>query len=75
MALTLVLSAIASIVLYHVFRAYRSLQRNIQLAKSSGLPVVVTPCNVFSVFWLATYYLWIPLLRKLPASCKGIWLE
>lgn len=75
MAVLLVLSAVAAIALYHLFLRYRSLARNIALAKSSGLPVVVTPWHVFSVFWLATYYIWIPLLQKLPASCKGLWLE
>jgi hypothetical protein len=71
----LVLSALATIVLYQVFSSYRTLRRNITIAKSSGLPVVVTPVKVYGVFWLSTYYLWIPLLRCLPASVKGLWLE
>lgn len=75
MAILLVLSAIAAIVLYHIVSSYRSLVRNIALAKSSGLRVVVLPVNVFSVFWLATNPLWLPLLAKLPGSWKGIWFE
>lgn len=75
MAVLLVLSAIAVIVLYHIVSSYRSLARNIALAKSSGLRVVVLPVNVFSVLWLATNPLWLPLLAKLPESWKGIWFE
>jgi hypothetical protein len=75
MVLALVLSALATVVLYHVFVSYRSLTRNIAIAKSSGLPVVVTPVHVYSVPWLATYYMWLPFLRRLPESCQGVWLE
>ena len=75
MVLTLVLGAVATVVLYHVFASYRGLVRNVALAKSSGLPVVVSPVHVYNVLWLATYYMWIPLLRRLPASWKGTWLE
>ena len=75
MAVILVLSAIAVIVLYHIVSSYRSLVRNIALAKSSGLRVVILPVNVFSVLWLATHPLWLPLLAKLPESWKGIWFE
>jgi hypothetical protein len=76
MVLTLVLSAVATVVLYNVFASCTKLKRNIALAKSSGLPVVVTPVHVHSMLWLATFYIWIPLLRKfLPAAWKGVWLE
>jgi hypothetical protein len=75
MILALILSSVAFIILYHVFAGYRSLVRNIALARSSGLPVVVTPVHVHGVPWLATFYIWLPLLNRLPASCKGIWLE
>lgn len=75
MAILLVLSAIGAIVLYHIVSSYRSLARNISLAKSSGLRVVVLPVNVYSVLWLATNPLWLPLLAKLPGSWKGIWFE
>lgn len=74
----LILAAVASIALYHISSAYfhyRRLVRNIELAKSSGLPVVVTPWHVYNVLWLASYSLCIPLLRKLPAFCKGLWVE
>ena len=75
MAYLLVLSAIACVLLYYALSTYQGLKRNISRAKSSGLPYVVTPVHVFSVGWLATYYLWLPLLNKLPASLKGLWLE
>jgi hypothetical protein len=76
MAVTLVLSALVAIAFYFLANTYRNLSRNIALAKSSGLPVVVTPWNVFSIFWLSTYALWIPILKKLlPASFQGLWVE
>ncbi|KAF2711569.1 cytochrome P450 monooxygenase-like protein [Pleomassaria siparia CBS 279.74] len=75
MALLLVLSALCAIVIYHLFNGYRNLTRNIAIAKSSGLRVVVLPVYVNSVVWLATNIVWLPLLAKLPASCKGVWFD
>jgi hypothetical protein len=76
MAVTLVLSAIAAIAFYFFASTYRNLTRNVALAKSSGLPVVITPWNVFSIFWLSTFYIWTPLLKKiLPVSLQGLWIE
>lgn len=75
MAYLFVISAAACVLLYYTLTTYQRLQRNISRAKSSGLPYVVTPVHVFSVGWLASYYLWIPILNKLPASFKGLWLE
>ncbi|KAF1979809.1 cytochrome P450 monooxygenase-like protein [Bimuria novae-zelandiae CBS 107.79] len=75
MAYLLVLSAVACVLLYYGLSTYQRLKHNISCAKSSGLPYVVTPVHVFGMGWLATYYLWIPFLKKLPASVKGLWLE
>lgn len=75
MALSLVLSALTVIVLYNLFSKYRGLLRNLAEAKKSGFPYVITPWSVYTVFWLATYTIWHPLLKKLPAVCHGIWLE
>lgn len=76
MPFALVLSTVAVIVLYASISRYRSLARKIALAKTSGLPFVVTPWNVFSVFWLATHGMWTPLLKRiLPTSCQGLWVE
>ncbi|KAH5268413.1 hypothetical protein HBI71_070080 [Parastagonospora nodorum] len=76
MAVTLVVCAIAAITVYFFANTYRNLQRNVALAKSSGLPVVITPCNVFSTFWLSTFFIWIAILKKiLPVSCRGIWFD
>jgi hypothetical protein len=75
MAYLLVWSAIACVLLYQGLTAYQGLRRNISIAKASGLAYVVVPVFVFSVPWLATYYLWIPILNKLPASLKGLWFE
>ncbi|KAF2625144.1 cytochrome P450 monooxygenase-like protein [Macroventuria anomochaeta] len=76
MLFTLVFGALAATALYKGFALYRNWQSNIVLAKSSGLPVVVIPWNVFSIFWLATFYIWIPVLEViLPASWRGIWFD
>lgn len=75
MAYLVVWSAIACVLLYQALATYRRLARNIAIAKASGIPHVVLPVHVFGVPWLATYYLWIPILAKLPASLKGLWFE
>ena len=73
---TLVLTAIATYAVYQLARRYYHLQRNIALAKSSGLPIVVTPWNVYNRLWLATYKLWTPLFRRfLPRRLQGLWIE
>lgn len=75
-AFTLMLGAFVAVLLYQVIGTYRSLQRNIALAKSSGLPVVVSPFNLFSIFWLSTSKLWRPLIQTLlPQSMQGLWVE
>ncbi|KAF2268497.1 cytochrome P450 monooxygenase-like protein [Lojkania enalia] len=74
MASTLALGALIIIFVYF-FNLYRHLSRNLSIAKSSGLPVVVTPWNVYAFFWLATNRIWLPILNKLPRFCHGLWLE
>jgi len=74
--LILVATGIAAFGLYKAFCLYRDLQRNIVLAKSSGLPVVVSPFDLLSIFWLTTYKLWTPLFKNLlPQSMQGLWLD
>lgn len=76
MLFTLIFGALVAAALYKSIALYQNWQKNIALAKSSGLPVVVIPWNVFSVFWLATFYIWIPILEIiLPASWRGVWFE
>jgi hypothetical protein len=75
MAALLLLTALGAIVVYHAWARYRGLSRNIAEAQKSGLPFVVTPWSIYSVLWLASYYMWLPLLKQLPASWHGTWLE
>lgn len=76
MPYTLVLGACLAVVVYILFNTYRGLSSNIALAKSSGLPYVVIPWNVYSIFWLSTFGIWTPLLKKLlPTSFQEYWLE
>ncbi|KAF2478120.1 cytochrome P450 monooxygenase-like protein [Lindgomyces ingoldianus] len=74
MASSLAVGTIGVVIWFLVHR-YRNVVRNLAAAKSSGFPVVVMPWNVYSVFWLATYPLWLPLLQKLPVFCHGLWLQ
>ncbi|KAF2028748.1 cytochrome P450 monooxygenase-like protein [Setomelanomma holmii] len=76
MVATLILGALTAAAFYYFTTTYRNLRHNVALAKSSGLPVVVTPVNVFGVFWLSTYMLWTPILKKvLPTSWQGLWVD
>jgi len=76
MVATLIFSVIASFAIYQILSKYRGLQRNIALAKSSGLPVVVAPWYTFSILWLSTFKLWLPLLQRfLPQSWRGMWFD
>lgn len=76
MVATLIFSVIASFAIYQIISKYRGLQRNVALAKSSGLPVVVAPWYTFSILWLSTFKLWLPLLQRfLPQSWRGMWFE
>jgi len=75
-AFTLVATAVTAVGLYKATCLYRDLRRNIALAKSTGLPVVVSPFDLLSIFWLSTFTLWTPLFRNLlPRSRQGLWLD
>lgn len=76
MLFTLVVGVVAATTLYKGITLYRQWQSNIALAKSSGLPVVLIPWDVFSTPWLATFYIWVPIIEAiLPASWRGVWVE
>jgi hypothetical protein len=70
-----ILSAAGAVILYNILNRYRSFARHYAEAKRSGLPIVVMPWNVHSIFWLATNAIWLPLLRLLPEFCHGLWIE
>ncbi|KAF2652299.1 cytochrome P450 [Lophiostoma macrostomum CBS 122681] len=74
MAVLFVLSAFGAIILYQILNRYITVRRHMAEATSSGLPIVIVPWNVYSVFWLASYYIWLPLMKKLPYA-RGLWLE
>ena len=76
MITALISSALTSFVIYQFVWRYRGLKYHIALAKSSGLPVVVSPWHTFDTFWLATFPIWLPILQKIiPKSQQGVWLE
>ncbi|KAI9836787.1 MAG: hypothetical protein M1819_000952 [Sarea resinae] len=54
---------------------YRGLARNIREAKASGIPYVVLPVFIYNRYWLTTHRIWIPWLRKLPASWTESWID
>ncbi|PVH95619.1 cytochrome P450 monooxygenase-like protein [Periconia macrospinosa] len=73
---SLILSGLAGLIIFQLLVLYRDLRRNIASAKSSGLPYVVVPANVFGIFWLSTFWIWTPILRRIvPASLHGVWIN
>ncbi|KXT00831.1 hypothetical protein AC579_8014 [Pseudocercospora musae] len=69
-----VLGFIAIIVLY-VGNTLRCFQKNLALAKQSGIPYISLPIYTFNRFWLVTHKLWLPFIRKLPHSCTKDWID
>ncbi|KAH0556246.1 hypothetical protein GP486_005829 [Trichoglossum hirsutum] len=49
--------------------------RNLQKARSSGIPYIVVPVSGYQVFWYLTHGLFLPLLRKLPQRWTDPWIE
>ncbi|KXS99863.1 hypothetical protein AC578_4466 [Pseudocercospora eumusae] len=69
-----VLGFIAIIVLY-LWNTVRCFQRNLALAKQSGIPYISLPIYTFNRFWLVTHKLWLPFIRKLPHSWTEDWID
>ncbi|PSK46371.1 hypothetical protein B9Z65_5339 [Elsinoe australis] len=61
-------------VIYY-FNYFRCLQKNIAAAEQSGLPYIITPIHFLNRKWLVQARLWLPLLRKLPPSLRGMWVD
>jgi len=76
MVIKFFLGALVAIAVYLIGSTYRNFRRNLALAKSSGLPIVVAPWNIFSRFWLATHTIWTPLVKKIvPTAFQGLWVQ
>ncbi|KAG8629416.1 hypothetical protein KVT40_003281 [Elsinoe batatas] len=54
---------------------FRCLQKNLNDARQSGLPYIITPIYFLNRKWLVQSRLWLPLLRKLPAPLRGLWVD
>ena len=67
--------ALLALLIAYLYGHYRALQRNITLAKQSGIPYVVSPIHTFNRFWLVTHKLWLPLLYRLPKAWTESWIE
>jgi len=64
-----------SITIYALYY-YRCYTFHVAKAKQSGLPYVVVPIHMISIYWYLINYRWaLPLLRRLPESLTGLWLE
>ena len=59
----------------YVFRYYQALARNLAAAKASNIPYVIAPIYLMNRTWLITQRMWIPYIRKLPASWLEPWLD
>ncbi|KAF2399450.1 cytochrome P450, partial [Trichodelitschia bisporula] len=49
-------------------------RRNIGLARTTGLPYVISPLYPFSRIWIATEKIWTPIVSLLPESITNPWL-
>ncbi|KAE9967749.1 hypothetical protein BLS_006187 [Venturia inaequalis] len=67
--------ALLLVALYFASRQCRGLYRNIQKAKASGIPYIVSPIYAYNPVWLATGKLWMPLLRLLPSYMTEPWID
>ncbi|KAF2834861.1 cytochrome P450 monooxygenase-like protein [Patellaria atrata CBS 101060] len=65
--------ALASIA-YYFFISYRQFSRNLADAKKSGIPYVIVPIYVYTLFWFSSQRFLLPLLKKLPESWTSPWL-
>lgn len=61
--------------LYFSSKYIYGLYKNIQLAKGSGIPYVISPVYGFNMLWLTTHKLWMPILRRLPSFLTEPWLD
>jgi hypothetical protein len=48
---------------------------NVQKAKSSGIPYIVSPINSLNSFWLISSKIWLPVLRLLPPKLIDPWID
>ncbi|EHK16488.1 uncharacterized protein TRIVIDRAFT_75420 [Trichoderma virens Gv29-8] len=67
--------AVAVLVAYGIINWAVNLRYNINEAKRSGLPYVVTPCSPFWLPWQISHKLWVPIIKLLPKSWWDEWLE
>jgi hypothetical protein len=51
------------------------LYKNIQKAKSSGIPYFISPIYGYNTFWLITGKLWLPFLKRLPSFLIEPWVN
>ncbi|TLD32304.1 cytochrome p450 [Venturia nashicola] len=61
--------------LYFVSRQLYGLYKNLQKAKASGIPYVVSPIYSYNMLWLTTHKLWMPLLKLLPSFITEPWVN
>jgi hypothetical protein len=71
------ITALALLCLFflYVFRYYQAFARNLATAKASHIPYVIVPVYQINIIWLLTQRIWIPYIRKLPASWWEPWLN
>lgn len=61
--------------LYFTSRQIHGLYKNIQKAKASGIPYIISPIYGYNMVWLTTGKLWMPLLKLLPSSLTEPWVD
>lgn len=69
------LLVVAGLLVWHAVNSYRSLRKNIVIAKQSGIPYIIIPIYHFNRFWLLTHRLWLPFIELLPHAWTYPWIE
>src|ERR1700712_5245579 len=69
------LLALLLFALYFFGRQIYGLYKNIQKAKSSGIPYIVSPIYGYNRLWLITGSLWLPLIKRFPTFLIEPWVD
>ncbi|KAF1948751.1 cytochrome P450 [Byssothecium circinans] len=70
----LLLTALVPLIAVYGIAYYRSLKRNVRLARGSGLRYIVSPVYFQSIPWILLQEALLPILRQLPETFTQSWL-
>lgn len=73
--ISIIALALLALSLLYFFKCYQAFVHNLAAAKASNIPYFIVPIYQINRTWLITQKLWIPYIRKLPASWLEPWLD